>query len=61
MQRNGPLELSPCQRDTLWNPTGLPSQDQAVRVAHELPKVTNMVIFLEWKIADVLIVSFKEL
>jgi hypothetical protein len=49
MQRNGPLELSPCQRDTLWNPTGLPSQDQAERVAHELPKVTNLVSILEWK------------
>ena len=49
MQRNGPLELSPCQRDTLWNPTGLPSQDQAERVAHELLKVTNLVSILEWK------------
>ena len=49
MQRNGTLELSPCQRDTLWNPTGLPSQDQAERVAHELRKVTNLVSILEWK------------
>ena len=49
MQRNGPLELSPGQRDTLWNPTGLPSQDQAERVAHELRKVTNLVSILEWK------------